>query len=239
MLDVLHFSQKTPRFGVERLVPLAELAELRKQASRRISWTVLFMKAQALVAIGSRALRQAYVSWPWPHLVEMTDAVAMVAINRHDADLDEERLCWGRFLQPATASLGELQDALERYQREPLDEVFKRQVLLSRLPGAVRRLLWWANLNVFVSKRSRRVGTFSISTLAGEGAWNRSHPSLLTTSLTFGPLDGDGASLVTLLCDHRVLDGALAARALAELEAALNGPVASELRMLARRGLAA
>jgi hypothetical protein len=62
---------------------------------------------------------------------------------------------------------------------------------------------------------------------------------VLTTSLTYGPLDEQGHSLVTLLCDHRVLDGVLAARALAELEAALHGPIAAELRTLGAAKFAA
>jgi pyruvate/2-oxoglutarate dehydrogenase complex dihydrolipoamide acyltransferase (E2) component len=39
--------------------------------------------------------------------------------------------------------------------------------------------------------------------------------------------------LVTLICDHRVLDGALAARVLADLETALREPIAAELATLA------
>ncbi len=211
VLDLLHFAAKVPRFGVDRLVDLAELAELRRQAARRISWAVLFMKAHALVAANVRQLRQAHVSWPWPHLIEAPDSVAILAINRRDSQREEDRLCWGRFLQPETKSLIELQDALEQYQKQPLEEIFWRQVLYSRMPAPLRRLSWWLNLNMFVGKRARRMGTFSISTLAGDGCWNRSHPSMLTTSLSYGPLDERGQSLVTLLCDHRVLDEALAA----------------------------
>jgi pyruvate/2-oxoglutarate dehydrogenase complex dihydrolipoamide acyltransferase (E2) component len=45
--------------------------------------------------------------------------------------------------------------------------------------------------------------------------------------------------LVTLICDHRVLDGALAARSLAQLEAALCGPIAQELATLTANRAAA
>jgi len=38
---------------------------------------------------------------------------------------------------------------------------------------------------------------------------------------------------VTVIADHRVLDGVTAARALARLEEVMTGPIAAELRRLA------
>ena len=217
------------------MVRLAEVAELRARAFRRISWTALMLKAYSLVAADCPALRRAYVRWPWPHLVEMPGSVGMVAINRHDAARDEDRLCWGRFIEPQAQTLVGLQESLERYQTAPIEEAFRQQVQLSRLPLLLRRAIWGWNLNSAGPKRARRVGTFSLTTLAGQGACNRSHPTIHTTGLTYGPLDAAGQSLVTLICDHRVLDGVLAAQAIGELEAALNGPIARELAGLAAR----
>ena len=227
--DVLYFSAAVPRYPVDRLVPLAEVAELRHRSPQRISWTVLFLKAFGLVAADTPLLRRMYVRWPLGHLVEMPLSVGMVAINRRDPERQEDRLCWGRFIRPEQQSLVELQQALEQYQADPIGEAFGRQVQLSGVALPLRRLIWWWNLNVAGVKRAKRLGTFSISSLAGQGAWNRFHPTIQTTSLSFGPLDASGQSLVTLICDHRVLDGTPAARALADLEAALAGPVAQEL----------
>ena len=190
---------------------------------------MLFLKSYAIVSESCPALRQAFLRWPWRHLVEMPHSVGMVAINRRDEELDEDRLCWGRFIRPAEQSLVELQAALDAYQHQPLVEVFRRQVWHSKLPTPLRRFVWWVNLNLVVKSRARRLGSFSISSLAGQGAWNRSHPAIHTTSLTFGPLDDQARMLVTMICDHRVLDGALAARALGDLETTLNGPIAREL----------
>jgi hypothetical protein len=230
--DLVHFSQRVPRFAVDKLVQLDDIAALREQAGRQISWTVLFLKAFALVAADCRPLRQALIRWPWSHLIEMSHSVGMLAISRRDEERDEERLCWGRFIRPEQQSLVELQQTLQCYQREPIGQVFRRHVFLSKMPTLLRRLLWWINLNLVVKNRARRLGTFSMSTLAGQGAWNRSHPSILTTSLTYGPLDERGRMLVTLICDHRVLDGALAVRAITQLEAALRGPISRELAAL-------
>jgi hypothetical protein len=79
-------------------------------------------------------------------------------------------------------------------------------------------------------KRATRIGTFSLSTLAGFAATNRFHPTICTTSLSYGPLQGDGRCLVTVIADHRVLDGAAVAKALARLEDILTTELVAELR---------
>jgi hypothetical protein len=61
------------------------------------------------------------------------------------------------------------------------------------------------------------------------------HPTFLTTSLSYSPLDDAGRMTVTLLADHRLLDGVPVARALAALEQALTGEIAAELESLAAR----
>ena len=237
VLDLLALSARHAYFPVEQTFDLGELAALRASASRRISWTVLFMKAYAAVAAEVPQLRQAYCRWPWPRLCQCGDNVAMVAINRQHRG--EERLCWGRFISPESQSLAELQNALDAYQREPVEEVFRRQLRLSKCPTLVRRLALWLNLNFSRKRRSKRLGTFSISTLAGQQALNRFNPTLLTTSLSWGPLDERGRSLATLICDHRVLDGALAARALCSLQAVLRGAITDELRAMQASRVAA
>ena len=233
VLDTLHFARQVPVFPVEATFDLVEVAALRAASSRRISWSVLFLKAYALVAREHAILRRAYVRWPWPHLVEAPHSVAMLAINRQHCG--EDRLCFGRFLAPENQPLVKLQRRLDRYASDPVEKAFDKQVTLSRLPGWLRRTLLGWTLHVAGSMRAVRVGTFSLSTLAGQGSLNRGHPTFLTTSLTYGPLDARGRTLVTLLCDHRVLDGVAAAAALADLQRVLCAEIANELRSLAAR----
>ncbi len=154
----------------------------------------------------------------------------MVVVNRQYRN--EDRICWGKLRSPETRPLGDLQDELDAYQSEPVDAVFYRQVILSKMPTLLRRFIYWWNLNFAGPCRAKRLGTFTMSTLAGEGVLNRMHQTVLTTSLTYGPLDGNGRILVTLLCDHRVVDGMVAARALADLEAALHGSISAELKAM-------
>jgi hypothetical protein len=226
--DLVALSARHSYYPVERLIDLAELAALRTSAAKRVSWTVLFLKSYATVAARFPQLRQAYCRWPWPRLCQCAENVAMVAINREFRG--EERICWGRFISPEMQPLGALQEALEAYQNEPVEKIFRRQVRLSKCPTPLRRLAWWMNLNFAKRRRAKRLGTFSMSSLAGQQAHNRFHPTLLSTSLSFGPLDEPGRALVTLICDHRVLDGALAARALSALQDTLQGTICDELR---------
>ena len=237
VLDSVYFARNIPLFPVERSFDLGRLADLRAQLPTRISWTVLFLRAQALVALEKPDLRSAILPLPWLHLYEHHESVATVAIARQFQG--EDRLCWGRFMAPERQTLLQLQKQLDAYQNEPVDEIFRRQVRLSKFPTVLRRMGWRLSLYTSGAKRAKRLGTFSLSSVAGQGAINRFHPTFLTTSLSYGPLDERGRMLVTLICDHRVLDGAPAARALAMLEAALNGAIADELARVASSRCAA
>jgi hypothetical protein len=231
--DVAHFAKQIPLFPVERSFDLAELAARRTATKRRIAWSILFLKAYALVAADHLALRRAYVAWPWPHFVQWPDSIAMLAISRHEQGLN--RLFWAAFSRPHSRRLVDLNGHLRWYQTQPIEVAFQKQLQFSRLPLPLRRLVWWWNLNVTASKRAARLGTFSVSSLAGQGALNRGHPTVLTSSLTYGPLDEHGRSLVTLLCDHRVLDGLEAAAVLSDLQAVLRTEICQELSALAVR----
>ena len=117
--------------------------------------------------------------------------------------------------------------------------MFRRQLRFSRFPTWLRRLGWRIGLYADMGKRAKRFGSFSVSSLAGLGTLNRLHPSIHTTSLTYGPLDERGRSLVTLICDHRLIDGVAAAQALHALQEALGTTIANELRALAAHRQAA
>ncbi len=237
VLDGLSFARRVPLFPAEKWFDLAEVAAARKQATRRISWAAIFVKAYAMVARHHRPLRQTYVRWPWGHFVEEPNSTAMVVVNRQY--FGEDRICWGRLSNPEDQPLADLQRQLDVYQTEPVERIFRQQLRLSRMPMPVRRALYWLNMNFGGRKRAKRLGTFTMSTLAGQGVLNRMHQTFLTTSLTYGPLDENGRALVTLLCDHRVVDGMVAARALADLETTLRGAICSELKSLAAKRAAA
>jgi hypothetical protein len=231
VLDVLHFARKVPYFPVERVFDLSEVAARREAAQPRIPWSVLFLKAFAHIAARHPGLRRSFIRWPWPHLQESNVVVGLMAMSREHEGHD--RLCWASFRHPERRTLVGLATHLRQYQTRPVGEMFELQLALSRLPTSLRRLILWWNLNFAGPRRVMRLGTFSISSLAAQQSINRGHPSILTSSLSYGPIDERGRSIVTLLCDHRVLDGVPAAHALADLESTLRGEICRELASLA------
>lgn len=230
VLDVLHFGRRVPQFPAEKDFDLREVAEARSQCSARISWAAIFLKGYGLVAAEVPELRQAYIDLPWPHLYQFPQNVAILSVAREY--LGEDRLFWGYLTEPEAMPLAELQRAIDRYKNDPPETTYAAQIAAARRPLLLRRLMMWFGLNFLGRARGPTYGTFALSTLAGQGVYNRGHPSLLTTSLTYGPLSDEGKTLVTLLCDHRVLDGAMAARVLNQLERTLQTTISEELRAM-------
>ena len=135
-----------------------------------------------------------------------------------------------RLAAPESQSLAAIQAFIDRHATAPIDEVFRRQLELEMVPGWLRRTILQWNVRSASRKRPGRIGTFSMSSLAGFQAGNHFHPTLCTTSLCQGPLDDAGRCRVTVIADHRVLDGASVARALERLEAVLCQDITAELR---------
>ena len=236
--DVARLAQEIPLFPVERTMQLGQLAAARAAVGNtaaagvaRIGWAAVFLKAYALVAREMPVLRTWLVRGFFAsRLATASESVATLAVNRIEEG--EDRLCWARLAQPDARTLPEIQQFIIDCATQPVDEIFKRQLELEMVPGFLRRTILRWNMNSFSRKRAARIGTFSLSTLAGMGATNRFHPTICTTSLSYAPLAADGSCLVTLIADHRVLDGVAAARALARLEETLVGDMARELRGL-------
>lgn len=229
VLDVLRLAKKVPSFPVEKWFDLGEVAKARQNAPVRISWVTLFARAYGLASRDVPELRRTFVAFPWPHFYQSKECVLSVAINRKIDDRD--RLFFGRVHSPDQTSLIHIQSRLNDLQTGDVMQQFRQQVIGSRLPSILRRIGWWYRF-LLPSRRSKRLGTGSISVLASEGVLNRGHPNMLTSSLTYGPLQEDGLAWTTLICDHRLIDGMCAARALNLLEEYLNGTILSELRQM-------
>ena len=93
----------------------------------------------------------------------------------------------------------------------------------------LRHLVWNCILNVSGFLRAWIFGTFSVSVYSALGAESLHPLSPVAFVLNYGPIDEKGEVDVRIVYDHRVLDGATVARALAVWEAELTGPIVSEL----------
>jgi hypothetical protein len=178
-------------------------------------------------------LRDVFVTRPISYLYRHPNPVASITIHRTDENRNE-RLVWARCASAQRRSLCEVQRDIEHVASGPIDEVFGDGLRLERQPAAFRHFQWWLLMRWSGRRRAKQIGTFSISNLSGFGALNAHHPLLAATSIAMSPLSKDGESDLVLICDHRVLDGVLAARALDRLEEVLMTDVRTELIAIQR-----
>jgi hypothetical protein len=228
VMEVLHHGRQVPALPLSKVMRVGHLAAARK-AGAFVSWTAIFMKAYSLVAQRHAELRRAYIPFPWPHLYEHSISACAILMER---EFEGENIVLGAKLRgPDMQTLAELDDALRVYRETPILEVshFRQWLRLGRLPGLVRRFIFWTTLNLSGWKRAKRIGTFAISSLGNLGV-EQHHPiSPLTTYLTFGPISPTGTVNVKIIYDHRVMDGRTVARCLCDLEATLNTAILQEL----------
>jgi len=234
VIDLLHFGAAIPTVPVQRRMSLGPVVAARAACRQKPRWTALFIKAYALMAREFPALRQVYVKIPWPHLYEYSESHAYVVVER---DYQGEPCLFSTVIEdPAARSLKELGNVLHRAWAAPIEEVeeYGLELALGRFPRPLRRLLMWLVLNT-AAWRANFYGTFGLSVYSALEAESL-HPIMpMTGSLNYGVIGDDGAVNVRIIYDHRVLDGATVARALARLEAILNTTIVEELKSLPQK----
>jgi hypothetical protein len=226
--DLMHFASAVPVAAVERRMNLGALVAARGSGDDRVAWSAIFAKAFAVVAQEMPELRRTYFSLPWPHLYEYAGSVATIAIDR---DFAGEPIVLGCVIKaPDSMSLREVHRKLRHAAQAPIDEIaiFRRIVRLAGLPRPIRRAAMRLGLNL-ARPRANYFGTFALTTVSGLGADGVTARSVWTTLLSYGVLDHHGCLNVQIYFDHRVVDGATIARALARLEEVLNGQVLAEV----------
>ena len=231
LVDLLHFAAKIPTVPVQRQMMIGDVVAARKEIADRPGWSAIFMKAYALVCREMPALRRALLRVPWTHLREYPRTIASIAVERDYRG--EPAVFFGRIKHPETATLAELQGIIRHFSEAPIDSVrtFQKMLALAKLPRLLRRALMWLGLNC-PPQRPYQFGTFGLSVYSALGAESLHPLSPLTTTLNYGVIGDDGSVPVRIVYDHRVLDGATVARALARLEEVLNGPILAELRTM-------
>jgi hypothetical protein len=188
----------------------------------------LFTKAFALVADEFPELRRAYISYPWPHLYEYPENAAVVMIERMHRG--ESSVFPFRIRNPAWLPVVQLSEVIRNAKTAPIEEMtdFMRVVRVSALPWPLRRLLWWLAHN-FGRLRANYFGTFVVSVYSSMGVEPLYGIAPGTILLTYGIVAPDGGVDFRVMWDHRVLDGAIIARALVRMEEVLCTIIVQEL----------
>ncbi len=236
VVDLMHFSGKVPSVSVDRRMNLSAVVLARQVCQPRPSWVGIFTKAFAKVAARTPDLRRAYMTIPWARLYEHPHNIATLNIARRCGD--ENIVVHALVRAPENRSLRELDTMIRCYQEMPLEAIgsFRNSKRLGKLPWPIRRLVWWVTLNLFGRRRCHNFGTFGITSVGAQGAGILHLVPLLTATLFYSLFDSAGELDVRLAFDHRVLDGATAATALADLEEVLHSEILQELRGMRHTG---
>ncbi|PQO25103.1 hypothetical protein C5Y96_26745 [Blastopirellula marina] len=228
--DLMWLHKSMPTVSQVKTFDLRELQAVREACPRRISWAIAFLRAYALVAAEYPSLRRTYISWPWPHLYEHPEVIGNLVVSRQVND--DNWLFFAPIADAENFSLDRQQGLLERYQSGPVAEVFKNQVRLSHYPHFLRRVLWWLRFNFSPRKRIKRLGTFALTTVAGQGVTILDPRAPVTTTLTYGPMNDAGQCNVTIAYDHRVMDGKEVASILCATERIMQTRILQEFHEL-------
>jgi pyruvate/2-oxoglutarate dehydrogenase complex dihydrolipoamide acyltransferase (E2) component len=232
VIDLLYFARAIPTVPVQKRMALGPLKAARAACRERPRWTIVFTKAYALMAEEFPEFRRAYVKLPWPHLYEYPRSNAAVIVERDYRG--EPGLFSIAVKDPARQSLLAIGRQLDRDSSVPPESIkdVRRAMQIARLPLPLRRTLWWICLN-FARQRGNYFGTFGISVYSALKAESLHPLSPLTTLLNYGVMDEAGMLDVRIIYDHRVMNGATVARALARLEDILNSAIRDEVAALA------
>jgi hypothetical protein len=230
--DWMHFCRQFPGVIAERRMSLAPLVQARRTCLVRPSWVCIFLKAFSVVATRRPELRRSYRVFPWPHLYEHSRSLGLVTIERMEGD--EPVVLFTKLKYPDRLALTDLDERLRRCQEQPLHKfpMYRRGRRTLWLPWVVRRLLMWGAVNLSGRFLAENIGTFALTSPAAQGAGLVQLQTMLTSTLHYGLFEPDGSLDFRLTFDHRVYDGAFAARVLVDIEQVLLGEVLAEVRSL-------
>ena len=229
VVELMHFSKQVPAVTAERRMDLSPLIAARAAAAVKPSWTVLATKAFGMLGRDYPALRQSYLKLPWPRLYEHSHNVAAINIERRLPTEDIVIFCLIR--RPENRPLAEM-DAMVRHHRDtPVEQLrcYQRSEGMGKIPWPLRRHVWRAAVNLFGRRRCHNFGTYSVSSIAAQGAGLMNVVPLLTSAVHYGMFEPNGMLPMRLTFDHRVMDGATVARILVDFEQMLNREMVKEL----------
>ena len=228
--ELLRFSRRIPTIPVQRTVDVSSLIALRPTVSAKVGWCAIFTKAFAIVSSEMPELRRAYLRCPLERLYQHPETVASVAIEREYRN--EPGVFYANIVKPEELTLPALETSIQRHRTEPVERIFAASLRFFRLPTLIRWSLWWYLLNVRGRRKAELLGTFAVTALSSLGAESLHPISPVTCTLTYGVITPGGTIPLRIIYDHRVMDGATIARALARMDEVLQTTIRAEMESL-------
>lgn len=218
------------------------IREKFKAAGHKVTITALLIKAIALAQHNHPTSRTQML--PTGQLVQFNDIEAQFTVERFVND--QPGLFFGRIAKPDTRPLIEITEELRVYGTEPIETVPQLAIehKFSQFPHWLRQLIIFFGTRIPAMRLRYMGATFGLSSLGKYGARNLISPSVITSMFCIGEVErrpfvvGDSIEIrpqlsIVLNFDHRVIDGAAAARFVADviklLEGGLEEYVAKEL----------
>lgn len=199
----------------------------------RITATALLLKAIAIAQRAHPDTRTALL--PFGQTVVFNKIVAGFTVERFIGN--QPCLFFGAIEQPDTKSITQISEELRAHAEADVNNVFhlKLQDKFTWMPWLLRRIILWVGLNMSPALRIKVLGaTFGLSSLGKLGIKAMIPPCVSTSTFGIGsiekrPVVRDGQieirkmMTLTLNFDHRIIDGAPAARFLNDVQKLLEG----------------
>lgn len=229
MSELVYFGNKTPIVGGTSLLRVAVVAAARRNQQPLISWGAILLKALALTSERYPELKRCYMPLPWGHFYEHPHCVATLAVER--SWRGEPAVFFHQIGASEQKSLREIDRGLRWLKEAPVEAVgsFRRLIRLARCPPPIRWLIWRLALYGSGRLRSRYVGTFLLNSIPTRRGTTTQSMTTLATSFFYGAVGPNGDMPIQMFWDHRVMDGARAARLVVQLNAILCREIVAEL----------
>ncbi|MBX9771041.1 MAG: 2-oxo acid dehydrogenase subunit E2 [Candidatus Obscuribacterales bacterium] len=242
ILDVIHIvSRPVPAAPIFLDVDMTWAENLRKEYEKRgckITMTALILKAIGIAQVDHPFSRT--VMLPWGATMTLNEIVAGFTVERYIDGIPGVFL--GTVRDPHTKSLEQIGDELKAFGSKSMEEVADLEVQnrFSKFPLFLRRMIIWVGMH-FPGIRLKYMGaTFGVSSLGKYGITTLVPPCITTSIFGVGCVEDRAVvrnseivirpmMTLSLNFDHRAIDGAPAARFLAEVKTLLEGGLAKHM----------
>lgn len=211
-----------------------------KHVGQKVTVTAILLKAIAIAQRAHPDTRTAAL--PWGKVVTFNDICAGFTVERL---VDQQpAVFFGAIDDPDTKSLEEIANELRHYAEADMSEVphLELQNRFNKMPWWFRRFILWAGLRYPKVRLHFMGATFGLSSI-GKWGMNALIPPCVSTS-TFGvgavedrAVVKDGEiqirPMLTIILnfDHRIIDGAPAARFMADVKRLLEGGLENYIQL--------
>jgi len=216
-----------------------ELRQKLMASGKRVTVTAILLKAIAIAQRTHPASRSALL--PWGRTVTFHDIVAGFTVERFVGT--QPTVFFGAIDGPDRKPIDQIADELRQYAERGLDEVphLDIQNRFQNMPWLFRRFILWLGQNYPMVRLQHMGATFGLSSLGKHGVKAVIPPCVSTSTFGVGEVEQravvkDGNVVVrpimtlTLNFDHRLIDGAPAARFLRDIKMLVEGGLEAHIK---------